>query len=60
MRHRDESAWIIIAMSFVPVLVIEGTEIDDSLLELISSESSPTADLGPDLRPDRGRPTQRG
>jgi hypothetical protein len=30
------------------------------MLELISSESSPTADLGPDLRPDRGHPIQRG
>jgi hypothetical protein len=27
---------------------------------LISSESSPTVDSGPDLRPDRGRPTQQG
>jgi hypothetical protein len=31
-----------------------------SLLELISSESSPTADSGLDLRPNRGRPTQQG
>jgi hypothetical protein len=30
------------------------------LLELISSESSPMADSGPDLRPDRGCPTQQG
>jgi hypothetical protein len=30
------------------------------MLELIFSESSPTADSGPDLRPDRGHPTQRG
>jgi hypothetical protein len=31
-----------------------------ALLELISSESSPMADSGPDLRPDRRRLTQRG
>jgi hypothetical protein len=30
------------------------------MLELIFSESSPTADSGPDLRPDRGCPTQQG